>query len=176
MLRDLSRKLIRCLETGNQTNQRRQDRRSRRYLPALEVLEDRTLMSITVGPQWTSLGPAPITQAADAISPPGPTTPGIVTGAMEAIAVDPANSNHIYVGTVNGGIWQTQNYNALNTNPWTTTTDQLPSLAIMSLAISPVDSNVVYAGTGSISSVYGTVANPAPGNGGGDIQDDRRRR
>ena len=36
-----------------------------------------------------------------------------VAGAIEAVAVDPTNPNVLFVGTVNGGIWRTDNINAM---------------------------------------------------------------
>ena len=105
---------------------------------------------------------------------PNYTSTSISTGAVEAIAVDPTNTNHIYVGTVNGGVWQTQNYTAANPI-WTTTTDQLPSLAIMSIAFSPTNANVVYAGTGSLSAYGAMLPIPAPRRTcGRNLQDDQR--
>ena len=105
-------------------------------------------------PTWIEQGPGPITNAAnvDLTGNGIGRDPGdVAVGAIEAIAVDPLDSKHVFVGTVNGGIWETNDVNAASP-VWTTTTDQLPSLAISAIAISPVNSNQVYAGTGSISS------------------------
>jgi hypothetical protein len=75
------------------------------------------------------------------------------TGAVEALAVDPTNANIVYAGSVNGGVWKTDN--ATTSNPtWTPLTDQqLPFLDINSLAVSPLNPNVIYAGSGPTSSL-----------------------
>ena len=62
--------------------------------------------------------------------------------AVQALVVDPTNTNVVYAGTVNGGVWKTTNANAANPN-WVPLTDQkLPALSIQSIAISPVNPNV----------------------------------
>ncbi len=101
-------------------------------------------------PTWTPEGPAPQINAGNTIGPASATTQDV--GAIEAIAVDPSNSKHLVVGTVNGGVWQTADFTAASPT-WTTTTDLLPSLSINSVAFSPVNSNVIYAGTGQVSSL-----------------------
>jgi hypothetical protein len=112
-----------------------------------EPLERRTLFAAL---QWVSEGPSPQIDAGNVIGP----TPAMTedVGAVEALAVDPNNSKHVIAGTVNGGVWQTQDFTAA-TPSWTTTTDQMPSLSIQSVAFSPVNSNVIYAGTGGTSSL-----------------------
>src|SRR6266446_3089102 len=63
-----------------------------------------------VGPTWTALGPAPIpngqTIPADAngIS----LTQAPVSGRVTAVAIDPADPNTAYVGTAQGGLYQTR--------------------------------------------------------------------
>src|SRR3954453_20387069 len=85
------------------------------FRPRLEILEDRTLLAVTLvnTPTWVEMGPGPITNSGNVDLIPGIDdghAPGDVqTGAIEAIAVDPADRNHVFVGTVNGGIWQTTN-------------------------------------------------------------------
>src|SRR5712671_699807 len=112
----------------NQTLRKRNRRRTavqygRR--PTFENLERRTMLAATLinTPSWAEKGPG--------------------VGAVEAIAVDPSNANHVFIGTVNGGIWQTTNISATTPN-WTTTTDQLPSLAIGAIAINPANTNHIY--------------------------------
>jgi hypothetical protein len=126
----------------------------RRFCPTVEPLEERTVLSIVLQgvPTWVAQGPDPI-RFAHALVKPGLRTSTDV-GAIQAVAVDPFNSDHVFVGTVNGGIWQTQNIFAADP-VWTTTTDQLGSLAISSLAIDPFSSQVIYAGTGSFSAAAG---------------------
>ncbi len=122
---------------------------------AFENLEPRAMLSATLlnTPTWLERGPAPIhnSTSVDLNGNGDGDFADVAVGAIQAIAVDPTNANHVFVGTVNGGIWETGNVNA--TNPvWGTTTDQLPSLAISAIAINPANTNHVYAGTGSLSS------------------------
>jgi hypothetical protein len=105
-------------------------------------------------PSWVEQGPGPITNVGnvDLTGNGSGGDPGdVAMGAIEAIAVDPLDSKHVFVGTVNGGIWETTDVNAASP-VWITTTDQLPSLAIGAIAFSPVNNNTVYAGTGSFTS------------------------
>jgi hypothetical protein len=124
-------------------------RRPRR--PRLELLEDRTMPSVSLGgiPNWVPEGPAPQMSAGNVDAPTAATK--LDDGAVEALAVDPSNSKHVFAGSPNGGIWQTADFTAPNPI-WTTTTDLMPSLSISSIAFSPVSSNVIYAGTGQYSS------------------------
>jgi hypothetical protein len=153
------------------------------YGPIAEQLEQRTMLSavaelsaLSIGaPQWAPVGPAPITGASDVIVP-GMTYPDYTptpaaqdVGAVNALAVDPHNPAHVYAATVNGGIWETKNYNAANP-VWTTTTDHMPSLAISTIAISPVNDRIIYAGTGNYSSAGdGDVFGPGMGDNAAGI-------
>jgi hypothetical protein len=124
--------------------------------PTFENLERRTLLAATLinTPLWAERGPGPITNSPfvdlDGNGSTGDSA-DIAVGAVQAIAVDPSNLNHVFIGTVNGGIWRTFNFNDANPN-WTTATDQLPSLAIGAVAINPANTNHIYAGTGRFSS------------------------
>jgi hypothetical protein len=127
-----------------------------------EILEDRTLFSISaLGiAHWVEEGPGPLTGGQlEGI----PNTP--VAGAVSSLAVDPANPDVVFLGTVNGGVWRTTH--ATSASPaWIPWTDQvLPSLSIGAVALSPLDSAgnpvtsmtdpnnlVVYAGNAGVSS------------------------
>ncbi|MGZ4363246.1 MAG: hypothetical protein ACXVFF_13510, partial [Gaiellaceae bacterium] len=104
-------------------------------------------------PLWVEQGPRPIINTVNQTVPPN----NPAAGAVQAIAINPANSNEIYVGTVNGGIWRTQNASA--TSPggmtWAALTDGAASLAIGAIAFSPLDSTnrTLYAGTGAFSNL-----------------------
>ena len=119
-----------------------------------EPLEFRRLLSISLGgiPTWVAEGPAPITDGGGNVIGPTPATT-LKSGAVNQIAVDPTNNKHLFAATVNGGVWETNDFTVANP-VWTTTTDRMPSLAIDTVAISPVSSNVIYAGTGSYSSIF----------------------
>jgi hypothetical protein len=85
------------------------------------------------GFKWFSLGPAPIDEGQAANS-----------GRVAAIAVDPANADHWFIGAAQGGIWET--WNAGNT--WTPRTDDQPSMAMGAIAFAPSHPKIIYAGTG----------------------------
>ena len=120
----------------------------------LEPLESRLLLSVElVGvPDWVDQGPETILNGTSVI---GTTNP--VTGAVQSIAVNPNNAQQIYVGTVNGGIWRTNNADPANAGAvvWSPQTDQQRSLAIGSIEFSSLDptGNTLYAGTGSFSNL-----------------------
>lgn len=99
--------------------------------------------------QWEEQGPGPIADAQVAGIP-----DGTVSGAVQAIAVDPHDINVIYAGTVNGGIWKTTNGAAANPH-WEPLTDNQPAGSISAIVLSPLDSKLVYAGTGRVSSAGG---------------------
>jgi hypothetical protein len=103
-------------------------------------------------PTWVPQGPDPI-RFVRSVRKAGEFTTSDV-GAIQAVAVDPFKPAHVAVGTVNGGVWQTQDI--FTADPvWTTTTDQLGSLSIGSLAFDPITPGVLYAGTGSFSAANG---------------------
>ncbi|HWX21063.1 MAG TPA: LEPR-XLL domain-containing protein, partial [Candidatus Binatia bacterium] len=69
-------------------------------------------VSLSGVPQWTQQGPGPIQgSSAVALS----LGNNVAAGAIQAIAVDPANPNIVYVGTVNGGVWMTTDITATAT-------------------------------------------------------------
>ncbi len=83
---------------------------------------------------WTPLGPTSWNSIG--------WNPGI--GRINAITVDPNNSNTIYVGTPAGGCWKTTN----GGSNWTPLTDNLSSLGVSGIAVDPTNSNIVYLATG----------------------------
>src|SRR5437588_3002 len=100
-----------------------------------EPLEFRRLLSISLGgiPTWAAEGPAPITDGGTSATGGnvlGPTAAtSLKSGAVNQIAVDPTNSKHVFAATVNGGVWETNDFTVANP-VWTTATDRMPSLAI----------------------------------------------
>ncbi len=77
--------------------------------------------------------------------------PSQISGRVNGIAVDPNNSNVIYIATAGGGVWKTTDGGV----SWVPLSDKWPALATACVAVDPVDDNIVYAGTGDI--VYGTL-------------------
>lgn len=65
-------------------------------------------------------------------------------GRVNAIAVDPNNSNTYYVGAPAGGIWKSTDA-GLN---WTPLVDHLPQIGVSGIAIHPTNSNIIYIATG----------------------------
>ena len=53
-----------------------------------------------------------------------------VSGRVKALVVDPRNSNVVYLGAAQGGVWKTTN----GGDSWTPLTDDQPSLAMGALA------------------------------------------
>lgn len=89
--------------------------------------------------RWESIGPAPMKNSAI-----GQSFTVDVSGRVKALAVDPRNSNVVYLGAAQGGVWKTTNGGA----SWQPLTDDQPSLAIGALAIDPQHPDTIYAGTG----------------------------
>ena len=83
---------------------------------------------------WTAIGPEQIPTSITS------------TGRLSAIAVHPNDSNIIYVGGAQGGVWKTIDGGAT----WAPLTDQECSLAMGAIAIDPTNANIVYAGTGEL--------------------------
>ncbi len=121
----------------------------------LEELENRCLMAIQLQgvPNWGPQGPAPMNNA-QLVVPPA----NLSSGAIESVAVNPANASNLIAGTANGGVWRTVNANPANPGAitWTPVTDQFGSLSIGSVAFSPLDrtGNTVFAGTGDFSNGF----------------------
>jgi hypothetical protein len=92
------------------------------------------------------------------------------TGRLTAIAVHPTDSDIIYVGGAQGGVWKSTNGGA----SWTPLTDGECSLAMGSIAIDPVNPEILYAGTGeqhfSGDSYYGCGVLRSEDGGGSWIQ------
>jgi hypothetical protein len=77
---------------------------------------------------WQEFGPAPLGNNN--------------SGRINAIVIDPANSDTVYVGSSSGGVWKRQD------NIWTPLTDNVPAMSIGALAMDPTNSSVLYAGSG----------------------------
>lgn len=114
-------------------------------------------------PIWIEQGPRPIINSGSTVFPNNPST-----GAVQSIAVNPGNPRQIFLGTVNGGVWRTDNADPARPTStiWTPVTDQMASLAMGDIAFSPLDSSyrTLFAGTGSFSSLGNTNET---GNAGG---------
>ena len=69
---------------------------------------------------------------------------GTVNGRATAVVVDPTDSNTIYLGTAQGGVWRSTNGGV----SWTAIFDTAQSLAIGSIALAPSSPTTLYVGTG----------------------------
>jgi len=137
--------------------------------------------------QWTLIGPQPLLYN----NPLGYTEGVQHSGHVNAVAVDPRNSNVVYLGTDGGGVWKTTD----GGQTWTPLTDNQPSLEIGALALDPSNPDVVYAGTALVNdsfcndgegilkstdggATWTQLAGPlpyGPGHAGRDVHPDRDR-
>ncbi len=74
-----------------------------------------------------------------------------INGRVKSIAMHPSNSDTLYAGAANGGVWKSTN----GGNSWGTNWKFQDSLAIGAVATAPSNGNVVYAGTGEDTPGYG---------------------
>jgi photosystem II stability/assembly factor-like uncharacterized protein len=103
-----------------------------------ELTGMRALESERITPKalkWAAVGPQPIDT---------PYTDPIVSGRVTALAVDPTNPQHVYLGGAQGGVWQTTN----GGKQWQSLTDGEPTLATGSIALDPATPSTIYIGTG----------------------------
>ncbi|MDY8136444.1 T9SS type A sorting domain-containing protein [Aquimarina sp. 2201CG5-10] len=84
---------------------------------------------------WQSLGPYVHTNT-------GSWSSG--QGRVNAIIIDPNNSNTYYVGTPAGGIWKSTDAGVT----WAPLSDDLLQIGVSAIAIHPTDPNIIYIGTG----------------------------
>lgn len=70
--------------------------------------------------------------------------PGLTTGRISDLEVDPNNSNVWYLTVGSSGLWKTVNRG----NTWTPIFDEYPSYSLGTVVVDPRDSNVVWLGTG----------------------------
>ena len=65
-------------------------------------------------------------------------------GRVNTMCVDPSNPNTIYIGSANGGVWQSKDHGA----SWVPLSDFLPSIGISGIAVDPSNANIIYISTG----------------------------
>ncbi|MDA8693443.1 PKD domain-containing protein, partial [Saprospiraceae bacterium] len=103
---------------------------------AIAKKKSSSILKMAVNDNWTELGP--ITSPSNGTGQPN----GL--GRVNAIGFHPTDGNRIYVGTPQGGLWETND----NGNTWSSNTDQLPTLGVSSILIDPNNPQIMYIGTG----------------------------
>lgn len=65
-------------------------------------------------------------------------------GRINCMAFHPTDSNIMYAGSPNGGVWKTVNYGST----WENLTDHLPSFGVSAITIHPTNPEIIYVGSG----------------------------
>jgi len=78
-----------------------------------------------------------------------------IGGRIVCMAIDPNNSNNLWVGSGSGGMYKSTNAGT----SWTNVVTNLPVLGVSSIIIDPSNSNIIYAGTGELYSTEYTYNN-----------------
>lgn len=102
---------------------------SQRLFPDIQIRDNLVIWPLI--PTWSSSGPS------NAVG-------GSNLGRVNCITFDPNNSNTIYVGAPNGGIWKSITGGA----SWAPIFDFQPTISIADIAIHKSDSKIIYAATG----------------------------
>ena len=72
-----------------------------------------------------------------------------IGGRVLSVAIDPSNSNTIFIGSAGGGIWKTTN-GGTGSNSWKAVATGFPVLGVPSIIIHPTNSSIIYAATGEV--------------------------
>ena len=88
---------------------------------------------------WSPLGPQPINSNSSW---------GLVSGRITAEAVNPTNSNDVWAGAADGGLWHSTD----GGSHWSSVTDSQPTLSVGAIAIDPNNPSIIYVGTGEANS------------------------
>src|SRR3977135_4478781 len=116
-------------------------------IAAVLLAPSASLAQVQVNQTFVPMGPSPSIGALEVVQSGDAGSTGTVTGAVQAILLDPAlGPNTMFLASPNGGIWRTSNSGA----SWTPLTDKQASLSIASLGLDPTDTsgNTLIAGVG----------------------------
>ncbi|HKR05823.1 MAG TPA: T9SS type A sorting domain-containing protein [Bacteroidia bacterium] len=83
--------------------------------------------------------------------------PNNVGGRTISIAIDPVDTNIIWLGSASGGLWKST-VGGIGTNAWQYISTGFPVLGVATIAINPQNTNEMYIGTGETYD-YGTSEN-----------------
>jgi hypothetical protein len=126
-----------------------------RRLPRANSFASATVGSIA-GVVWKPLGPSPIVENGCCVSP---TVTFASNGRVNSIAVDPTNSDVLYLGSAGGGVWKSTDRG----DHWQPMTDQEISLGIGSshaIAVDPNHPNTIYVGTSDFAQLDQSLPRP----------------
>lgn len=98
--------------------------------------------AVSQGPA-PSTGPAATVGSADSFD----ATTGTVSGAVQVVLPSATDARVIFIGTTNGGVWESQD----GGGSWTPKTDKQSSLSIASMAFNLATPQTIYAGIGNTS-------------------------
>src|SRR5579859_3050494 len=88
-----------------------------------------------------------------------------IGGRILSIAIDPSNSNNLFIGSASGGIWNSTDGGA----NWHAIATGFPVLGVTSIIINPVSPTTLFAGTGEIYRLDSVPANPNPNTTGFNV-------
>jgi photosystem II stability/assembly factor-like uncharacterized protein len=90
----------------------------------------------SIAGNWAPLGPV--------LLPSNVTSQPNGNGRINSIAFHPTDSNKIWVGAPQAGLWSTTDGGL----SWTSNTDNLPTLGVSAIVVDPIDPSIMYIGTG----------------------------
>jgi len=123
-------KRLRQMESAQRSRQIKEQAAATTSTATSSATQAATLSSTS----WTLIGPQPTSTNSPLSS---------VSGHVSALALDPTNSNIVYLGGEEGGVWKTID----GGTSWIPLTDNQLSLAVGSMAIDPQNPQTIYVGT-----------------------------
>lgn len=92
---------------------------------------------------WSQIGPKALVNDNNNEDYPGP-------GRVDVVAIDPNDSNIMYIGTPSGGLWKTTD----GGSTWSPKTDHLAGMGVTDILIHPTTTSTLYMATGDRDSKY----------------------
>jgi len=119
----------RCYPSGNRALMSQTHDNYQQYVQSR--LRQRSTLPSAASNSWSYFSPNGIPSGAGA-------------GRVNCIAVDPANSNNLWLGAPDGGLWSSTN----GGTSWSTNTDLFTDLGVSDIAICPGNSQIIFVATG----------------------------